>query len=181
MKNKEKKWNWGLVGKADAIRTAILNRFRHLTDKIGLDWAFLEWLASPKGAPDSLFVKVLGDALNAWQASMATERNQERLLELEYVCTREKVTQIQASIWCQEHGDGWRISALNDLAKLRSQGIFSPSELVCWVKEEDSWRAVIVRSTHEWEINIPDDGLCVAICVREGSNQYNENHLFSGH
>jgi hypothetical protein len=82
MSEKSQKWEWKLVGKAWAIIGEILNRTRNFTEKDGgLDWAFLAWLAK---APDSVYEQALGGLLNAWQASMAAERNQNKSENLEW-------------------------------------------------------------------------------------------------
>ena len=79
-KNERREWDWGLIGKANALIGRILSRVRAITDKdFKLDWSFLEWLAE---APDKVYSDALGVLLNAWKVAESAKINQERMEKL---------------------------------------------------------------------------------------------------
>lgn len=163
-----RKWDWSVVGKAWSVLNQITNKFRQLIEKTdcGIDWAFLEWLATE--APEKLYSDLLGNAINAWQASMSAERIQKRADSLEYMMTISTATQAQADEW-RRHlvGDGWRISSFADLARLRHQGVDIPCA-VFWSRENvEPMSPVCFTGQHILAVNMPRDDKCYTICVRE--------------
>ncbi len=163
-----RKWDWAVVGKAWSVLNQITNKFRQLIEKTdcGIDWAFLEWLATK--APEKLYSDLLGNAINAWQASMSAKRIQERASMLEFTMSQCLATQAQAEEWCSNRfGGRWRIASFTDLARLRQQGFDIPSG-VFWNKENGGLIGSVCYTGQRFVVvNIPKDAKCYTICVRE--------------
>lgn len=82
------KFNLKLLGKADAIRTDILNRVRKAASDKFLDWEMMNWLADNDKAPDSLFTEIIEKIINARQVAVCAEREQERMKNMEWSKTQ---------------------------------------------------------------------------------------------
>ena len=67
------RWDWGEIGKTDAIRAVILSRIRKATGDTGVNWEMMEWLATE--APESLFVEIHRKVHLLWKGAVTGKKN----------------------------------------------------------------------------------------------------------